>query len=141
MQIEGFEELNKIFSDLQDVPESIMNDTLMAMAKVGAEKIKQHGESMGVRDAESSVHILDKIKVQKFKKTETGGYVDISFSGTRTRDGKKTNNTAIAFLGEYGTREQPARPFVREAIEEDGEEIAAPGIDIFGDWMEKTFQD
>lgn len=140
MQIEGFEELNKIFSDLKDVPASVLDDTLTAMAKVGAEKIKQHGESMGVRDAESSVHILDKIKVKKFKKTETGGYVDISFSGSRTRDGKKTNNTAIAFLSEYGTREQAARPFVREAIEEDGDEIAAPGIEIFGDWMEKTYE-
>lgn len=140
MQIDGFEELSKIFNDLKEVPESVMDESLTAMAKVGAEKIKQHGESMGIRDSESSVHILDKIKVQKFKKTETGGYVDVIFSGSRTRNGKKTKNTAIAFWNEYGTKEQPARPFVREAIEADGDEIAAPGIDIFGDWLEKTFE-
>ena len=112
LELEGFEDLEDAFRRISEIPFDVTASALDAMAAVAAEKIRSTGESMGVRDPESSVHILDKIKPRKAKQTEYGGYEMISFTGTRTRNGKKTRNAEIAFVNEYGKRTQPARPFI-----------------------------
>lgn len=140
IDISGFDELNDAFTRLSDVPESVMEKSLDAMSKTALPLIKAKGESMGVRDPESSVHILDKLKETKFIKTEWGGRVDIYFEGSRTRNGIKTRNAEIAFINEYGDRDQSARPFMGNAIAENEDKIVQAGIDILGDWMENEFE-
>ena len=69
---------------------------------------------------------------------DSGGYADVTFSGTRTRGRTRTRNAEIAFINEYGKRNQPARPFIRTAAETGGDQIAEPGEKIVGDWFEKA---
>lgn len=140
LDISGFDELNDAFARLKDVPESVMQESLEAMSKTALPLIKAKGEAMGVRDPESNVHILDKLKETKFVKTDTGGHIDIYFSGTRTRSGEKTRNAEIAFVNEYGKRSQAARPFMGTALAENEDKIANAGIKVLGDWIEKTFE-
>lgn len=140
MKIAGFDELQKTFAELKDVPEEVLDKSLTAMAETALPQIKAEGERMGVRDDESTKHILDILKAKKFEPTTTGGHVDITFPGTRTRGNKETRNNEIAFVNEYGKKNQPARPFIKNALEKNGEKIVEAGADVIHDWMEKTFE-
>ena len=140
LELLGFEDLDDAFKRIADIPDEVTVSALDAMASVAAEKIKQSGEAMGVRDPESEVHILDKIKPTKAKISDRGGYEDITFSGTRQRGSKRQRNAEIAFINEYGKRGQPARPFIGKAMTQNEDTIAAPGEKIVGEWIEKEFQ-
>lgn len=136
--LEGLDELASMFRDLGEIPWEVISEALDAMAAVAQQKVRASGESMGVRDPESQVHVLDKITRTKPKQTENGGRCDVTFRGTRTRGRTRTREAEIAFVNEYGKRGQPARPFIRQAAEQGADEIAAPGEKIIGDWFEKT---
>ena len=139
LELLGFDGLDDAFRRISDIPDDVTTSALDAMAKIAADKIKASGESMGVRDPESVVHILDKIKPAKAKISSRGGYEDITFSGSRVRGRTRTRNAEIAFINEYGKRGQPARPFIGKAMTQNEEQISAPGEKIVGDWIEKEF--
>lgn len=139
LEISGMDELNGAFGRIADIPDSVTTRALNEMAMIAAKEIKASGEIMGVRDPESDVHILDKIKPTKVKLTESGGYQDITFSGTRKRGDKRVSNALIAFANEFGTDKQDARPFVGKAMKSHGEKIADAGGEVIGDWIEKNF--
>lgn len=139
LEIQGFDALEAALLRISDVPWEIMEKSLNAMAAVASDRIRATGESMGVRDPESKVHILDKIKPTKAKKTDDGGVQQITFSGSRTRNGVKTRNAEIAYVNEYGKRSQAARPFILTAMESNADEISDAGEKVFGDWTEKEF--
>lgn len=139
LDVRGFDGLIDAFEHLMDVPDSVVEDALTVMETIAAKEIRTSGENYGVRDPESSVHVLDKIKVNKPKRTKEGGYADVTFSGTRTRNGKQTRNAEIAFINEYGKRNQQARPFVGEAMNKNAEKIVQAGANVIGEWMEKEF--
>ena len=136
----GVDELQDAFGRISEWPESLKEDALKAMASVAAAKVRASGEAMGVRDPQSSVHILDKIKPQKPKTTKSGGYLDITFSGSRRRGNTTTRNAEIAFGNEYGKRGQPARPFIGTGMTQNEQQIAAPAGELVGDWIEREFQ-
>lgn len=141
LELMGFEDLNDVFKQIADIPEDVTINALEAMGDVAKEKIKGMGESKGIRDPESSAHILDNISRAKPKATDSGGYVNITFKGSRTRGNTTTRNAEIAFINEYGKRGQPARPFIGPALDQNEEAIMSPGEDIIGDWLEKNWQD
>ena len=137
--VSGIDELSQAFGRIEDIPWDVTEKCLNSMAEVAARKVKAQGESMGVRDPESNVHILDKLKTNKAKKTTGGGRQDITFSGSRTRNGRKTRNAEIAFINEYGKRGQPARPFIGTAMANNEKEIADSGLDVLESWIMKEF--
>lgn len=139
LEIYGIDDLDAAFNRIGNIPETVTTRALNAMADIAAGAMRRSGEAMGVRDPESEVHILDKIVKRKAKITRDGGYVDISFSGTRTRGKNKTRNAEIAFINEYGKRGQPARPFIGQAMTVNEEQIAAAGGDVLEDWIETEF--
>lgn len=139
LELEGFEDLQDAFRRISEIPFSVTSEALDGMAEVAAAKIKRSGENLGVRDPESGVHILDKIKTNKAKQTQSGGYETITFSGSRTRGKIRTRNAEIAFVNEYGKRGQRARPFIGLAMAQNEDAILAPAEKIIGDWIEKTF--
>lgn len=139
LEIHGIDELNAAFNRIKDIPSTVTTQALNSMADIAAAAIRLSGESMGVRDPESDVHILDKIKKAKPKLNASGGHQDITFSGTRTRGETKTRNAEIAFVNEFGKRGQPARPFIGQAMTQNEEKIAAAGGDVLGDWIENEF--
>ena len=138
VEVEGFAELDAMFAKLADVPFEVTAAALNAMAAEGERAVHTTGRSMGVYDPDSDIHILDKITHTKPKQTDGGGVSKVTFSGTRTRGNTKTRNAEIAFVNEYGKRGQPARPFIRQAAEQYADQIAAPGEEILGSWMETT---
>lgn len=139
LKLNGFRDLEDAFKRISEIPFSVTEDALDAMAEVAKEKIRSTGESMGVRDPESDVHILDKLKRSKAKQTQEGGFENITFSGSRTRHGNSTRNAEIAFVNEYGKRSQAARPFIGTAMNKNAEAIQNQADKIIGDWIEKEF--
>ena len=141
LEISGLDGLEEAMKRISEIPPAVKTDALGAMADVAAAEIRLSGESMGVRDPDSDVHILDKIKKAKPKLNAFGGYQDITFSGSRRRGKTRTRNAEIAFVNEYGKRGQPARPFIGQAMTKNEEKIAAAGGDVLGDWIEKEFSE
>lgn len=140
LDLQGFDDLNEAFNRIADIPPAVTSKALRAMGTVAAKEIKNSGESMHVRDPESDVHILDKIQVNEPKITADGGVAYITFKGSRRRGEKSTRNAGIAFENEYGKKRQTARPFVGTAMSKKEEQIAEPGIEIIGDWIENEFE-
>ena len=139
-ELYGFDGLQDALQKIRDIPFDVMEKALDGMGQVAAEKIRDTGAAMGVRDPESNEHILDRIKRAKAKKTDSGGYENITFRGSRRRGGNSTRNAEIAFVTEYGKTGQPARPFIATALAQYEDQITAPAEDIIGDWIEKEFQ-
>ena len=140
LDLTGYDALLDAFDRLSEIPDSVVNKALTEMETIAASEIKSSGERYGVRDRESNVHVLDKIKINKPKRTASGAYADVTFSGSRTRGKTSTRNAEIAFINEYGKRNQHARPFVGEAMEKNAERIAQTGEKIIGEWMEQEFK-
>lgn len=137
--VSGMDELQAAFGRIENIPWEVTEEALGKMADTAAQKVKAQGEAMGVRDAESAEHILDRIRPAKAKKDDSGGHQDITFSGSRTRNGIRTRNAEIAFIQEYGKRGQQARPFIGTAMAANDETIADSGAEVIGDWIEKEF--
>lgn len=140
LELNGFDSLEDAFRRISEIPWEVTESALDSMASVAADKIRSTGQSMGVRDQESNVHILDNIVTKKAKQTDSGGTEDITFKGSRTRHGVSTRNAEIAFINEYGKRNQPARPFIGEAMTKNENEIWAQAENVVGDWIEKEFE-
>ena len=139
LELQGFEGLEDAFRRISEIPFDVTAEALDAMAAVAADAIRSTGESMGVRDPESDVHILDRVKPRKPKKTTEGGYEMISFTGTRRRGNTTTRNAEIAFVNEYGKKGQPARPFIGTAMNRSADRIQDQAEKVIGDWIENEF--
>ena len=139
LELQGFDGLEDAFRRISEIPFDVTAEALDAMASVAADAIRSTGESMGVRDPESDVHILDRIKPRKPKKTTEGGYEMISFTGTRRRGNTTTRNAEIAFVNEYGKKGQPARPFIGTAMNRSADRIQDQAEKVIGDWIENEF--
>ena len=139
LELTGFDDLEDAFRRISEIPFDVTAEALDAMAAVAADAIRSTGESMGVRDPESDVHILDRVKPRKPKKTTEGGYEMISFTGTRRRGNTTTRNAEIAFVNEYGKKGQPARPFIGTAMNRNADKIQDQAEKVIGDWIENEF--
>ena len=140
LELQGFDDFESVFSRLTEVPNSVKEKALKEMGEVALARIKRSGASMSVRDPESATHILDSLKLQKPKLNKAGGYLDVIFYGSRTRNGEKTSNSEIAFLNEYGKRGQQPRPFVGAAMEQGADAITNVGGSVLLDYFEKEFE-
>ena len=136
----GFDELNAAYAELKDIPHSVTQDVLEAMGTVAMERIRETGEAMDVRDPGSSEHILDKLKLSKVTYTKDGGYLKVTYSGKRLRGKTTTQNSEIAFINEFGKRGQPARPFMKTALDKSADEISQAGADKLSAWQDKIFE-
>ena len=140
INLNGLDYLLKAFDNLASIDTDVKVEALDAMARAAAEKIKESGQNMGVRDDESSTHILDVLKIKEPKLTKDGGHADITFAGSRRRGKTSTRNAEIAFVNEYGKHGQTARPFIRTAMAENEDKIIKAGAEIIGAWIEKEFK-
>lgn len=140
IKVLGLDELLQAFGNISEISATVKDKALKEMSKKAAERVKSRGEAMRVRDMESSEHILDEISVISPKLTESGGYADITFNGSRRRGNTSTRNAAIAYINEFGKRSQPARPFIGTAMLKNADEITATGAEIIGDWIENEYK-
>ena len=132
-KVSGIEELSNALGKCEDIPNNIVSDMLQAMGEVAKKAIESSAKAKGVIDTGLTVA---SITLKKPKISASGGEVKITFSGSRTRAKTTTANAAIAFINEFGKRGQPARPFIKDAIDKEGDKIGDAGTEIFNKWLE-----
>lgn len=132
-RVNGVDDLNDTLAKVQNVPDGIKRDMLEAMGKVAKKSIASSALSKGV--VQTGLTIAS-IWIKRPRITFDGGSITISFRGSRTRANTTTSNSEIAFINEFGKKGQPARPFIKDAIDKDGDKIGEAGAEIFNKWLE-----
>lgn len=140
LSFSGVDDLMLSLQEVAEIPDEVQNQMLNAGADVLIPEIKARGEGYGVRDSGDLLDSLTKSKIKKNQKV--GRYISIYFKGSRVRGKdkksgkpKRIKNSEIAFLNEYGTRHQPARPFVKDTIEMSAATVTKAQSEIYDEFL------
>lgn len=130
----GLDELALSLQEIAEIPEDIQDEMLRAQGDIVARAQRESAQRYGIQRTGT---LIRSIKVGKVKLDKHGNRVlYVTPVGSRVRGGKKTTNAEIAFLNEYGTRRQKARPFMRDANERSAEEATRAAADIYYRWQD-----
>lgn len=130
----GLDELALSLQEIAEIPEDIQDEMLRAQGNIVAQAQRESAQRYGIQRTGT---LIRSIKPGKVKLDKHGSRVlYVTPVGSRVRGGKKTTNAEIAFLNEYGTRKQRARPFMRDANERSAEAATQAAADIYYRWQE-----
>lgn len=130
----GLDELSLSLQEIAEIPEDIQDEMLQAQGDIVAQAQRESAQRYGIQRTGT---LIRSIKPDRVKRDKHGNRVlYVTPVGSRVRGGKKTTNAEIAFLNEYGTRRQRARPFMRDANERSAEEATQVAADIYYRWQE-----
>lgn len=130
----GLDELALSLQEIAEIPEDIQDEMLRAQGNIVAQAQRESAQRYGIQRTGT---LIRSIKPGKVKLDKHGSRVlYVTPVGSRVRGGKKTTNAEIAFLNEYGTRGQRARPFMRDANERSAEAATQAAADIYYRWQE-----
>lgn len=134
LDVFGLDDIIKDFENVAVLPVGVVDEILTASARIVAEAQKMTARSMLKGDYSQGL-IADSITVNNPKTDKRGKrVVSISFSGKR-----HSNKIAeIAFVNEYGTTRQPARQFMRMAIESSSERAAEAAQNVLNDHFQNN---
>lgn len=130
----GLDELSLSLQEIAEIPEDIQDEMLRAQGDIVAQAQRESAQRYGIQRTGT---LIRSIKPGKVKLDKHGSRVlYVTPVGSRVRGGKKTTNAEIAFLNEYGTRGQRARPFMRDANERSAEAATQAAADIYYRWQD-----
>lgn len=130
----GLDELALSLQEIAEIPEDIHDEMLRAQGNIVAQAQRESAQRYGIQRTGT---LIRSIKPGKVKLDKHGSRVlYVTPVGSRVRGGKKTTNAEIAFLNEYGTRRQRARPFMRDANERSAEAATQAAADIYYRWQD-----
>ena len=130
----GLDELALSLQEIAEIPEDIQDEMLLTQGDIVAQAQRESAQRYGIQRTGT---LIRSIKPGKVKLDKHGSRVlYVTPVGSRVRGGKKTTNAEIAFLNEYGTRGQRARPFMRDANERSAEAATQAAADIYYRWQE-----
>lgn len=115
----GLEELLDDLEAIAEIPDETLLEMLTAEAEIIAEAQAAEAKAMGVYDTGKTAQSVTYDK--KLKETSDGKCIYVYPKGSRS-DGNKRRVAEVAFVNEFGTGEQPARPFIKTANEKKGAE-------------------
>ena len=129
----GIDELCLSLKEIEEIPEEIVDEMLSAQADVLVTEIRRRGKGYGVDDTGK---MLKSIKIGKPKRGKSGSrQLIVSPRGSRKRGNTSTKNAEIAFLTNYGTRHQPARPFWSDAELLSEKSMEAAGLEVYNGYL------
>ena len=130
----GLDELALSLQEIAEIPEDIQDEMLRAQGNIVAQAQRESAQRYGIQRTGT---LIRSIKPGKVKLDKHGSRVlYVTPVGSRVRGRKKTTNAEIAFLNEYGTRGQRARPFMRDANERSAEAATQAAADIYYRWQD-----
>lgn len=132
----GFEGLTELMLDLEDVaniPQDVQDEMLSAQADVVAAAQKEKARAYGVADTGL---LISSIKKGRPKTKKGVRVIYVTASGSRRRGKTTVRNAEIAFLNEYGTKHQRARPFIRDANEASAEAATAAAMQVYDKYLQ-----
>lgn len=129
----GLDELTLSLQEIAEIPEDIQDAMLNAQADVVVPAQQQKARDYKVQDTGLMIRSIKKGKV----KTQKGARVlYITPMGSRVRGKTKTTNAEIAFVNEFGSRHQKARPFMKDANESCAEETTQAAFRVYDEWLQ-----
>lgn len=132
LKLSGLDDLMLDMKALAEIPDEVQSNMLNAMADVVVSAQKAKGQALGVNRTGLT---LDSIKKTKVKKLKSGMSITVEPSGTRKRGKKSVRNAEIAFVNEYGKKNQAPRPFINLANEESADEQTNAALKVYDDWL------
>lgn len=130
----GLDELMLSLQEIAEIPEDVQDEMLNAQGDVVAREQQESARRYGIQRTGLTIRSIRKGKVKLDKHGNRVLYV--TPVGSRIRGKKKTSNAEIAFLNEYGTKKQKARPFMRDANERSAEAATKAAAEIYHRWQE-----
>lgn len=130
----GLDELSLSLQEIAEIPEDIQDEMLQAQGNIVARAQRESAQRYGIQRTGTMIRSIKPGRVKLDKHGNRVLYV--TPVGSRVRGGKKTTNAEIAFLNEYGTRKQKARPFMRDANERSAEAATQAAADIYYRWQD-----
>lgn len=130
----GLDELSLSLQEIAEIPEDIQDEMLQAQGDIVARAQRESAQRYGIQRTGTMIRSIKPGRVKRDKHGNRVLYV--TPVGSRVRGGKKTTNAEIAFLNEYGTRRQRARPFMRDANERSAEAATQAAADIYYRWQD-----
>lgn len=122
----GLDEYIFSLEELSQIPDSVIDEMLNAEAKVIKKGQEQTASSM-LRGKYYRGGVVSGIRIGKPKRTNGGRAVYVTFNGTQ-----HGNRIAeIAFVNEFGKKNQPARPFIREANEKNADAAVDAAAEVY----------
>ena len=128
----GLDELMLSMEEISQIPDEVQDAMLNAQADVVTAAQKAKARAYGVQDTGL---VISSIKKGKPKRKKGVRVIYITPSGTRRRGKQMVRNAEIAFINEYGTKRQRARPFVRDANEASAEATTQAGFEVYDKWL------
>lgn len=123
----GLDELLSDLGSIAEIPDSVILDMLVAEAEVVAPAQAAEARAMGVYDTGKTAESITYDR--KLKTSGSGKSISVYPKGTRS-DGNRRSAAEVAFVNEFGTSSQPARPFINTANEKSADAAveAAAGV-------------
>lgn len=128
----GLDELMLSMEEISQIPDEVQDAMLNAQADVVTAAQKAKARAYGVQDTGL---VISSIKKGKPKRKKGVRVIYITPSGTRRRGKQTVRNAEIAFLNEYGTKHQRARPFIRDANEASAEAATAAAMQVYDKYL------
>ncbi len=127
--VDGLDDLALSLSEISEIPEDIQDEILNAQADILIPQIQERGRGYGV---ERSGMTLRSIKKGKAKKGKNGRVLVVA---PRGRNKKKVSYSEIAFLNNYGSRKQSARPFFTDAVAVSEQTMHKAAERVYDRWL------
>lgn len=132
----GMDELILSLEEIASIPVDVQDEMLLAQAEVTAEAQRKSARTYGVQDSGLTI---SKIKPGKLKWVKGVRTIYVTPTGTRIRGKKNPNkvrNAEIAFVNEYGTRRQKARPFIKSGNEMSAEAATQAAMEVYDRFLQ-----
>lgn len=128
--VDGLDRLLLDLAEMERIPDKTLDAMLLAGGEVIRKAESDNAESM-LQGPYYKGAVKAAVTVGKPKKLRNGRCVYITFKGMQ-----HGNRIAeIAFVNEFGKTSQPARPFIKTAVESKAEEAEAEEFRIYDEWL------
>ncbi len=121
------------FEELANIPDEVLDEMLEAQADVIEPAQREKARAYGVYGTGGVIASITRGKVKRSSKGRT---LSIYPRGSRKRGNTTTREAEIAFINEFGKRNQPARPFIRDANESAADEAVQASKAVYDSWLQ-----
>ena len=129
----GLDEIEKDFANVARLPVAVMDEMLSAQADVIVPAQEEKARTMLQGPYNRGV-VATSIKRKRPTPAPDGRKMFLTFDGTQ-----HGNRVAeIAFVNEYGTSSQAARPFIKTALDEKGDVAVEAAAAVHDKWLTKN---
>lgn len=131
IEITGFAETLISMEQIANIPDGIIQQMLEAQADIVVKAQKRTASTM-LQGPYYKGGVAGGVSKGRYKRTGSGAQQEVVFKGTQ----HGTRIAEIAFINEYGKKNQPARPFIQTANEQSAAETTEAAAKVLHEWQE-----